>query len=201
MILIITYEENNKGYNIAIEILFEENYQRVYRKALSILTDREMAKDATQETFMRAFLKMDTIKDKSKFSSWVCAVAVNICNRMLTQRIVYRNKNISIYDENGNEKNNISELPDFTVPEKIYEDKELRQELKQCISELDKETQQIINMRFYNELSIEEIANCLGIKEGTVKSRIYRAKYKIADKLIELSNKKGTIDNGKGKIF
>ncbi|MCX7747220.1 MAG: RNA polymerase sigma factor [Clostridia bacterium] len=196
MILIITYDESNKGYEVAIEILFEENYERVYRKALSILMDTDMAKDATQETLLKAFLKMDTLKDKSKFSSWVCAVVVNVCNRMITQKIIYRSRNTSIFDDDGNTKMDIDELKNFNIPEKIYEDKELRQELKQYIGELDKETQQIINMRFSSEFSIEEIAETLGIKEGTVKSRIHRAKQKIANKLLELSDMKGMKSNG-----
>lgn len=187
MILVITHDKNDNGYEIAIEVLFEENYEKVYRKAISILTDSEMAKDATQETLMRAFLKMDTLKDKSKFSSWVCAIAVNICNKMLRQKITYRNKNTSIYDEDGNTKSNIPELANFIIPDMIYEDKELRQELKQCIGELDAETQQIINMRFSCELSIEEISEILEIKEGTIKSRIHRAKQKIANRLMEMS--------------
>jgi RNA polymerase sigma-70 factor (ECF subfamily) len=191
-----TKDGRDKDYENAINVLFEENYAKVYKKIASILYDVELAKDATQETFMRAFSKLDTLSDKSKFSPWVYAIAVNICNRMLKQKITYRNKNISIYDDEGNMLN-ISELVDFNVPDKIFENNEIRQELKQCIGELDVETQQIINMRFGNEFSIQEIAECLDLKEGTIKSRIYRAKRKIADELAKLIDRKG-LNNGQG---
>jgi len=52
--------EKNRDYENAIEVLFSENYEKVYRKALSILLDPELAKDATQETFFRAFCKLHT---------------------------------------------------------------------------------------------------------------------------------------------
>jgi len=191
MIFTFTNEGQDKGYENATEILFEENYDRVYKKATSILSDTELAKDAAQETFFRAFLKMDTLSDKSKFSSWVCSIAVNVCNRMLKQKIIYRSKNMSIYDDEGNIRNNISELIDFNVPDNIYEDTEIRQELKQCIGELDMETQQIINMRFYTDFSIDEIAECMDMKEGTVKSKICRAKQKVAENLRKLTDVKG----------
>ena len=191
MIFTFTSDGEDKGYENAIEILFEENYDRVYRKASSILSDTELAKDAAQETFFRAFLKMDTLTDKSKFSSWVFSIAVNVCNRMLKQKIIYRSNTMSIYDDEGNMRNNISELIDLSVPDKVYEDTEMRQELKQCIGELDVETQQFINMRFYTEFSIEEIAECMDMKEGTVKSKIHRAKQKVAEKFRKLVDMKG----------
>lgn len=180
----------DKGYEYAIEILFGENYDKVYRKASSILSDAELAKDATQETFLRAFSKMDTLTDKSKFSSWVCSIAINICNRMLMQKINYRSNNLSIYDD-GNIRDNISGLIDFNVPDNIYEDSEIRQELKQYIGELDVESRQIINMQIYNEFSIEEIAACMDMKVGTIKSKIHRAKHKVADKFRKLIDMKG----------
>ena len=182
---------NIKGHKNIAEKLFLENYDKVYKIAVSVLSDAELAKDAAQETFFRAFYKMDTLTDIKKFSPWVASIAVNVCNRMLKQKIIDRNKNVSIYDNEGNIRSNISELIDFEVPDSIYENAEIRKELKQCINELDKELQQIIKMRFYSGFSIEQIAECLNMKEGTVKSKIFRAKQKVAEKYIKLVKKKG----------
>lgn len=189
--MIFTDDVNIKGYKNITEVLFTENYDKVYKIAVSILSDVELAKDAAQETFYRAFLKIDTLADKGKFSPWVGSIAVNVCNRMLKQKIKDRNKNVSIYDNEGNIRSSISELIDFEVPDNIYENAEMRKELKQCIHELDIELQQIINMRFYLEFSIEKIAECLNMKEGTVKSKIFRAKQKVAEKYFKLVKQKG----------
>jgi RNA polymerase sigma-70 factor (ECF subfamily) len=176
-------DDIKRGYDDTTETLFAENYNRVYKKAFFILSDVELAKDATQETFIRAFLKLDTLEDKSRFRYWVIAIAANVCKRMLKQRITYKQNNIPIYDDEGNLKSYIPELVDFNVPERIYENTEIRQKLKQCMRELDIETEQIIIMRFYAGLSIKEIAKCMIMKEGTVKSTIHRAKKKIAEKM------------------
>jgi RNA polymerase sigma-70 factor (ECF subfamily) len=191
MIFTFTNDGKDKGYENATEILFTENYDRVYKKAASILADPELAKDATQETFFRAFLKMDTLTDKSKFSSWVCSITVNVCNRMLGQKVKYRINNLSIYDDDGNIRDNIPGLIDFNVPDNIYEDSEIRQELKRYISELDVESQQIINMKIYGDFSIEEISAYMDMKESTVKSKIHRAKQKVADKYRKFIDMKG----------
>ena len=196
MMSIFTNDSDDKNYEDAIEILFEENYNRVYKKSVSILLDTELAKDAAQETLLRAFLKMDMLKDKSKFSAWVSTVAVNVCNKILRQKIIFRSKSTSIYDDEGNIKEDIEELTDFNIPEKICEDVEVRQELKHYIGELDFETQQIMNMRFYNEFTIEQIAEIMNMKEGTVKSKIHRAKQKIADKLVKSIKMTGVNNNG-----
>ena len=181
--------EKNRDYENAIEVLFSENYEKVYRKALSILLDPELAKDATQETFFRAFCKLHTLKDKSKFGPWVCSIAVNVSCRMLEQKIKYRRKNQSIYDDDGNMIDNLPGLADLNDPDDICENVELWQELKHCIDELDIETQQIIYMKIYGGFSIQEIAAVMDMKEGTVKSRIHRAKRKVADRYRKMIDK------------
>lgn len=173
----------------AIEILFEQNYERVYRKALSILLDSELAKDATQETFVRAFSKLDTLQDKSKFTSWIYTITANVCFRMLSQKIESRKKKLSIYNNDGDFRDDL--LIDFNIPEYIYEDNELREYLKACINEFDEDTRQIINLKYYNDLTIQEIAACLDMKEGTIKSRIHRAKEKVAEKMKLFMDLKG----------
>lgn len=191
MVFHFTGGGKDRDYEDAIEVLFSENYEKVYKKAFSILLDTELAKDATQETFFRAFSKLHTLKDKNRFSSWVCSIAANVSCRMLYQKIKYNRKNQSIYDDNGNMIENIPGLINFDVPDDIYEDAEFRQELKRCIEELDTETQQIINMKIYGGFSIEKIADLLDMKEGTVKSRIHRAKRKVADRYRKIIEKEG----------
>ena len=187
-------DDLKNGYENTTETLFAENYNRVFKKAFFILSDIELAKDTTQETFIRAFLKLHTLEDKSKFRYWVIAIATNVCKRMLKQRITYKQNNMSIYDDEGNLKSYLPELVDFNVPERIYENNEIRQKLKQYIRELDIETGQIIMMRFYAGLSIKEIAKCMIMKEGTVKSTIHRAKKKLAEKIKRFVNE-GVNDN------
>lgn len=176
-------DKGNERYEYSIQILFEENYDRVYNTAIAILLNRELAKDAVQEAFLRAFLKIDTLKDKSKFSIWICTITKNVCRDMLRQICKQRNKNVSIYDEDGNIKNDIVELSDLNVPDKIYEDNEARQELKALIDEMDADTQTIINLRYFEDFTYEQIAEYMEIKENNVKVKLHRAKRRMADRI------------------
>lgn len=178
-----TNDKDDERYEYSIQILFEENYDRVYNTAIAILLNNELAKDAVQEAFLRAFLKIDTLKDKSKFSIWICSITRNICKDMLRQICKQRNKNVSIYDEEGNLKNNIIELSNLNVPDKICEDHEARQELKALIDEMDADTQTIINLRYFEDFTYEQIAEYMNIKENNVKVKLHRAKRKMADKI------------------
>lgn len=183
MFFSFTSDKDDERYEYSIEALFQENYDRAYNTAVAILLNKELAKDAVQEAFLRAFLKIDTLNDKSKFSIWICSITKNVCRDMLRQICKQRSRNISIYDEEGIIKNNIVELSDLTVPDKIYEDSEARQELKAFISEMDADTQTIINLRYFEDFSYEQIAKYMDIKENNVKVKLYRAKRKMADKI------------------
>jgi RNA polymerase sigma-70 factor (ECF subfamily) len=178
--------KKDDGFESVFEILYQEYYDRVYKTAVSILLNKEQAEVAVQETFYKAFTNMDQLKEKSSFGPWVCKIARNESIGILRKKAAKKNNCLSIYDEDGNIREYLTELNDFHIPESIYEDIELRKELKQCIGELETEAQRIINLRYYSELTIKEIAECLGIKEGTVKSRLYRAIKKLADKLKNL---------------
>ncbi len=183
MFFSFTSGKDNERYEYSIEVLFQENYDRAYNTAIAILLNKELAKDAVQEAFLRAFLKIDTLNDKSKFSIWICSITKNICRDMLRQICKQRSRNISIYDEEGNLKNNIIELGDFNVPDKIYEDHEARQELKALIDEIDADTQTIINLRYFEDFTYEQIAEYMDTKENNVKVKLHRAKHKVAEKI------------------
>lgn len=182
MIFIFTKDSDDARYEDSIQVLFEENYDRAYNTAVAILSNKDLAKDAVQEAFSRALLKINTLNDKSKFSGWICSITKNICRDMLRQINRQNGEISSIYDEDGDVKN-ITELSDFNVPEIIYEDKEIRQEIKDCMDELDADSQQVINLRFFEELTYEEIAEHMNISVNTVKVKLYRAKQRMADKL------------------
>lgn len=178
----INYKDDER-YEYSLQVLFEENYDRVYNTAIAILLNKELAKDAVQETFLKTFLKIDTLKDKSKFNIWICTITRNVCKDMLRQIYKQRNRNISIYDDDGSIKNNIAELSDFNVPDKIYENNVARRELKALIGEMDMNTQTIINLRYFEDFTYEQIAKYMDIKENNVRVKLHRAKQKIADKM------------------
>ena len=183
MLFILTIEPDVKWHEGAWWLLYENNYQRVYKTAFTIIQDAGLAEDVVQEVFYSAFSSIDTIKDKNKFGKWVCVIAVNISNNMLRQKIKHRNRNVSLYDKDGNIQSYVVELTALNNPEEAYEDKEEIQEILDCIDGLDTEEKQIIYLKFYEDFTYAQIAEQIQMKESAIKMKVLRAKAKIARKL------------------
>ncbi len=183
MLMIFTNENKGKWYEGILQALFADNYKKAYKTAYKLTFDKELARDATQEAFLKAFLGINTLKDKNKFSAWLCSITANVCKDMLRQKIIQRDNSVPIYDDEGNTKEYIVELRDFNIPEKVYEDKEIRQEIKKCIYEMPPDVRQILILRIYRGLSYTEIAEEMDMNENTVKIKIHRAKERIEKRL------------------
>ena len=179
----------------ALEILFNEYYDMVYKTAYSIVLDKEHAKEATQEAFIKAFRKIETLKDKSKFGPWVRTITVNVSKDILRKVILNRKNSMPIYDAEGKLKEYIHELADYNTPENIYENTEIIKELRYWISQLDKDTQMIITFKYYHDYTYKKIAETMDMKEGTVKIKLHRAKQKIAKGMVKFFDLKGEEDN------
>lgn len=76
-----------------------------------------MAKDATQEAFLKAFQKIGTLRDKNKFEGWICSIVSNICKDMLIKRNKQRD-NTALYDNEDNVKYDIKEIDGYDIPER-----------------------------------------------------------------------------------
>ena len=192
MLFIFTNEDKEKWYDGILQALFADNYKKAYRTAYKIALDKELARDATQEAFLKAFLGIDTLRDKDKFSAWLCSITSNVCKDMLRQKIIQRDKSTSIYDDEGNTKEYIAELRDFNIPEIVYENKEIRHELKKHIYEMPNDIRQILILRIYRGLSYTEIAEQMDMNENTVKTKIHRAKERIEKKLRSYTDIEGS---------
>lgn len=175
--------EVNKWDEYAWQVLYETNVNRVYKAAYSIVLDEEMAEEITQITFMKAFMHINQLRDKGKFKSWICKIAVNTARDMLRQKITERNRSTSLYDDNGNMKEYKKELIDFNNPEEEYEAMEIMDKIISCINELNCDDRIIMHLRFIEGYTYEQIAEFTGINRSTVGTKILRAKQKISGKL------------------
>lgn len=175
-------KKGQSSYEGALEPLFNDNYEKVYKTILSIALDAELAKEVVQEAFFKAYSKIDTLRDKGKFSQWVCTIAVNEYNDMLNKKIISRARDISLYDDEKNEKY-IPELTETNTPEKIYEKKEISLIIKKCIGELNIEERQMITLKYYNKFTYAEMAEVMNVRESTLRVKMLRTRYKILNKL------------------
>lgn len=180
----------------ALSILFSENYERVYKLALSLTSDEELSKDITQITFTRAFEALDKLKDKSKFSAWVCAIAVNVSKDMLRKKITNRNKVVSLYDKNGNIQDYLQDIVDFDNIEEQYEANEMIKYIFKYINSLDIEEKQIIHLKYFENYTYSEIAKLMNMKQSTIGMKLLRFKEKLSDKINKTFKEKELGKNG-----
>ncbi|MCL2227034.1 MAG: sigma-70 family RNA polymerase sigma factor [Oscillospiraceae bacterium] len=169
----------------AFEELVLANQKNVYNLALKMTKNEEDALDISQEAFLKAFRQLDAFRGESRFSVWLYRLTYNLCIDFLRKKNKAQISSLSAYqDENGNPHD--VEIPDMReLPEDRVFRKELRKEIAESIGKLSQSHREVLVMREINEMSYAEIAGTLSISEGTVKSRLARARLNLANILVE----------------
>ena len=179
--LVLSAKNGNKK---AFDKLYKLTSNNVWFTCVSLLKDEENAKDIMQETYITAFLKLNTLKDEEKFCGWLTAIATNKSKNKLKGKVEYQ-----IDDEVLIAKTETDEL---MLPEEYINKAEKRKVLLQIIEDtLSFNQYQVVLMFYFNELSIAEIAQALEISEGTVKSRLNSSRAKMKTAIEDYEKKSG----------
>ena len=179
--LVLSAKNGNKK---AFDKLYELTHNDVWYNCLSLLKDEENAKDIMQETYITAFLKLDTLNDEQKFCGWITSIAVNKCKNKLKGKVEYQIDDEILIAE--------TETDELMLPEEYINKAEKRKVLLQIIEDtLSFNQYQVVLMFYFNELSIAEIAQALEISEGTVKSRLNSSRAKMKTAIEDYENKSG----------
>ena len=154
-------EKARKGNADEIGNLLMENMKSMYRVAFSILKTEEEISDAISNTTIIVFEKIHTLKNVEFFKTWLIRILINECNKIHRQ-----NKKI-IYLDNYNQT------------DLVYNDKYDDFGVRQAIKKLDEDLKTIVILYYFEEFSIKEISEIEKLPEGTVKSRLSRARKKL----------------------
>ena len=158
---------------------YEKN---VYNIALRMVGDPEDAADMTQETFIKAYRALSSFRGDSKFSSWLYRIASNVCLDFLRSRSRHPQVSLSTVDEDDRAT---FELPDMRQnPEEQLMKKLSMEAVRRGLEQLPEQQRQILVLRELGGLSYAELAQTLGLEEGTVKSRIFRARKRLCALLL-----------------
>ena len=169
----------------AFRELVEEHRDRVFNLTYRMLGNRAEAEDVAQEVFISVFKTIDTFREESKFSTWLYRVTVNHCKN----RIKYLSRR---HDRDQDELDEASEAdvaaavaapPPSPRPDRQLEGAQTERMLQEAIAELDEEHRVLVVLRDVEDLSIEEIMEITGLPDGTIKSRLHRARMALRKKI------------------
>ncbi len=165
--------EIRAGDKEALRTLVEKYKKVAYRLALGLVGNRDDAHDISQEAFIRVYRSAATFDDSKPFLPWFYTIISNLCRTWLKRRTATENRFVDLGD--------ISFLlVDSSNPESALIKEEMITRLRTAIQKLSFQDREILTLQHFRNLSYDEIAALLGIPRGTVMSRLYYARKKLA---------------------
>ena len=166
-----------KGEKEYFNILVKQLQVQIYNLAVKMTGDKEEAKDLTQEVFLKVYKSFATYDKSVKITTWIYKIATNACIDYLRKKkeVLMINEDQEIQIENRF----------YSLPDKALENKELKQLIYSKIDLLPESYRMVVILKYINELTFEEIADILKQPVNTVKTKLYRAREKLRDSIIE----------------
>jgi RNA polymerase sigma-70 factor (ECF subfamily) len=159
-----------RGDDKAFRILYEQHYRLVLRFLYGLVGNQELAEELTQETFIGAYKGLRSIRDESKFSTWLCAIAKNIAYKSAHSR---RRENYRIdLDDQFVLESRVDEL----APDSQLLNKELRKQIHDALMQLDEDKRLVFTLKVLQQRSHKEIAEITGFSIPKIKTDLHRAK-------------------------
>jgi RNA polymerase sigma-70 factor (ECF subfamily) len=158
---------------VAFEALMRRHNRRLFRVTRSVLCDSDAAQDAVQETYLRAFTRLDSYKPTGKFGAWITRVALNEA-LMIRRRL--RGDTISL-EEAGDDALAVESTAASEAPtgDQFVEAAHARALLEHAIDALPDNFRPVFMLRAVEGLDVRETAECLDINAATVRTRLFRA--------------------------
>lgn len=178
-------EKAKAGDIRAFEELMEEHQKAIYNVAYRIVGNYDDASDVAQDAMIKIFKNLSYFEERSKFTTWMYRIVTNTALDFLKKK--RRNKVISIDETISGEENDYGKqlASDEVTPQELVEQDERRQAVLKALYKLTPEHRAVLVLRDINGLSYDEIANVLMCSEGTVKSRINRARKSLRETLLK----------------
>lgn len=162
-----TVSKAKKGNKEAFFALIDENRLNLYRVARGILINKEDIEDALQNTVIHSFQKINSLEKDEYFRTWIIRILINECNEVLR-----KSKRITFLDENSDTD--------------TYTDSYENMDLTKAINSLSEELRITTVLFYFEDMSLKDIAKTLKIPEGTVRSRLTRARTKLREIISEV---------------
>lgn len=164
------------GNREAFRSLVDRHSRSIFRLAFRMTANEADAEEVVQETFLRAYRRLDRFEERAEFSTWVYRIATN-CALDLLDRRKHAKQEDPLYDEEDERE---IQLPSGAPsPERQVLSGEMRQRVARAMNELTAAERTAFTLRHLEGQSVEEISRALEIKEGAAKNTIFRAVQKL----------------------
>ena len=178
-------EKIKKGDNKSFEKLYKLTEREVWFTCISFLKNETTAQDIMQETYITAFLKIQSLEKSSQIRSWLNRIAVNKCKNYLKGK-----GEIQLDDEIFENQAIVDER--MSIPEEYISDKAKREIILSIMQEVLSDVQyQTVIMHYFNEMTVDEIAEVFECSRGTVLSRLNYSRAKMKTAIEDYENKSG----------
>jgi len=155
-------------------IFFDGDYRRIFRYIMSMIRDTAEAEDLTQETFLRAYHRRDTLRDEGAQTAWLYRIATHVCLDRLRQYA----RRAPLESETELDQVDVAE-PDTPSLQETLEQDEMSECVQSYLNNLSDSYRAAILLHDMHELTAPEIAQMLGVSLATVKIRLHRARRKL----------------------
>jgi RNA polymerase sigma-70 factor (ECF subfamily) len=170
----------------AFRELIDDHRDRVFNITYRMLGNRAEAEDVAQEVFITVFKTIESFRGDSKFSTWLYRVTVNHCKNRIKYLARRHDRDRDELDETSSQQTNgaVTGLPvRAQAPDKALQSAQREKLLQEAIAGLDDDQRAVVILRDVEDLSIEEICEITGLADGTVKSRLHRARLVLRKKM------------------
>jgi RNA polymerase sigma-70 factor (ECF subfamily) len=164
-----------QGDRLAMQVLFARHHVRVYRFLLRLVRSDATAEDLVSDVFLDVWRQADKFEGRSAVSTWMLGIA-----RFKALSVFRRKPEEELDDETASSIEDSSDDPEITLAKK-----DKGAVLRHCLGALSADHREIIDLVYYHEKSVEEVAGIVGIPEATVKTRMFYARKKLSELLKE----------------
>jgi RNA polymerase sigma factor (sigma-70 family) len=186
-------EQCLSGDQVAWEAIVRQNWRKVFNVAYKFVGKHDEAEDLTQDIFLKIFKALNTFDRRANFQTWIISISRNLC--IDHYRSVRKERQMIAREVDTGD---LQPASADRGPYQAAEHQDLRGLLKQALQTLPATLRTAVILRDLQELSYQEIADRLGLPEGTVKSRINRGRIELAHQLKRLQDKQPALRRRRG---
>jgi RNA polymerase sigma-70 factor (ECF subfamily) len=162
-----------QGDRVAMQVLYGRYHVRVFRFGLRLVRNEQIAEELISDVFLDVWRQAGKFEGRSAVSTWLLAIT-----RFKALSALRKRRDAELDDDTANAIEDLSDDPEVAVQKK-----DTGAALRKCLTALSSEHREIVDLVYYHEKSVEEVATIVGIPENTVKTRLFYARKKLADLL------------------